>query len=48
MTIKTTIAALIAFTIVLAYAAHDGTEYQCHTDTECEIEEERKCLFLCN
>lgn len=47
MTLKTTIAALIAFAIVLAYAAHDGA-YQCETDTECEVEEARKCLFLCN
>jgi hypothetical protein len=46
MMFKKTIAALIAFTFVLAYAAK--TEYQCETDIECEIDEARKCLFLCN
>jgi hypothetical protein len=47
MTIKSTIAALIALTIVLAYATAE-TGYECHTDIECEAEEARKCLFLCN
>lgn len=47
MTIKSTIATLLALLFVLAYAAAE-TGYECHTDTECEIEEARKCLFLCN
>jgi hypothetical protein len=47
MTIKSTIAALLALLFVLAYATAE-TEYQCHTDIECEAEEARKCWILCN
>jgi hypothetical protein len=29
-------------------AAFEGGAYECQTDTECEVEQARKCLFLCN
>jgi hypothetical protein len=29
-------------------AALEGGAYECQTDKECEAEQARKCLFLCN
>jgi hypothetical protein len=42
----------LGFLIVLllalsALAAYEGGAYECHTDKECEIEEARQCIFLC-
>jgi hypothetical protein len=41
------LAALLASSML---AAFEGGAYECHTDTdtECEAEQARKCLFLCN
>lgn len=44
MDIKTIIAALVI--LMIAVSAFERSE--CLTDTECEIPEERNCLFLCN
>ncbi len=39
------LAALLAGSML---AAFEGGAYDCQTDTECETEQARKCLFLCN
>jgi hypothetical protein len=39
------VAALLASSML---AAFEGGAYECETDQECEVEQARKCLFLCN
>ena len=39
------VAALLASSMLAAY---ENGAYECQTDQECEVEQARKCLFLCN
>jgi hypothetical protein len=39
------VAALLASSML---AACENGAYDCQTDAECEVDQARKCLFLCN